>query len=110
MGNMDEDEKAVYEKKKAFIKKELAIYDEQYEEISKIQEIKECTIEEFLNLAKNACVLWKNASPEIKHKIAETIILNLIVKDGKVAEICYLEPFDEWQKRPVLQIGGGGGS
>ncbi len=51
------------------------------------------TIEQFLNLSKNAASIFKAANVVIKDRIARYIFLNLTVDEEKVASYQLKEPF-----------------
>lgn len=56
------------------------------------------TLEQFLNLSKNAVLLAKSDIPEVKDQICRYIFLNLTVDSEKVASYRLKPPFDELLK------------
>lgn len=66
-------------------------------------------LDAFLELAKNGSLWWEKAKDEQKRKMAELLILNVIVERGKKALVSLAEPFATWAKRSKTNDGGPGG-
>lgn len=78
------------------LKKELAKRDQN-----------QLTLEEFLNLSKNARVIVENADPNIKDVITRQIFLNFYLDEEKVASYTLKEPFKTLvEMRAVLKSRG----
>ncbi len=56
-------------------------------------------LDAFLELAKNASVWWKKASPEKKRKLADLIVSNVVVDADGTATVSLTPDFEEWSKR-----------
>ena len=92
--NYDKSETKAYKTKK----KELATEIKRYTEEIKVLELDEDKIipsfEEFLNTLKKLISNYKNMPAAVKLEIAEEIVLNLYVHNGKVLRIELKEPLD----------------
>lgn len=60
------------------------------------------SLEQFLNLSKNAAMIVKSANPIIKDEICREIYLNFSVDEEKVASYQLKPPFDEMLKTRVI--------
>lgn len=86
--------------------------DEQKELVKREEQLNEDSIvryhdlDAFLELAKNGSLWWKKADEEQKRKMAELLILNVIVDTDKKAVVSLNEPFATWAKRDKKYNGG----
>lgn len=89
--------------------------DQKIELEGKIEELKtqisnpeddRLTIEQFLNLSKNAATIVKSANAIVKDQICRIIFLNLIVNEEKVLSYQLKEPFATLMNRPHISSGG----
>lgn len=86
---------------KSLDRREANLTDEGIEEYAKL--------DAFLELVKNGYRWWKKANDEQKTKMADLLISNVLVEDGKVASVSLAEPFASWaraRKQPKSQGGG----
>ncbi|MEK7525968.1 MAG: recombinase family protein [Patescibacteria group bacterium] len=97
--------------------KKLQIEEEELKtNINKLKnEIKEpekdrLTVEQFLNLSKNALNIVQSADVEIKDQITRLIFLNFFVDEEKVTNFRLKEPFATLIKQREFLSGGDGGS
>ncbi len=65
------------------------------------------TLEDFLNLSKNAGLSVKAGTPEVKDQIVRIIFLNLWIDEEKVKMYRLKEPFDTLLKDPLVLNGRG---
>lgn len=86
------------------LEKEIATIQEQLRDPEKDQ----LSVEQFLNLSKNAATVVKSADPIIKDKICRLIFLNLTVDEQKVTAYQLKEPFATLVKQRVLSSSRGG--
>ncbi len=83
------------------------MYDDQFD-IAKIEsqltdpEQDKLTLEQFLNLSKNAVLLAKSDIPEVKDQICRYLFLNLTVDNEKVASYRLKPPFDAMLKTRLV--------
>ena len=106
----DQDARKRIEKQKKTLKNELQHNRVERKNIDSDFEDDLFTYKTFLELSTNADVYWLNANHEEKHKIAEILLLNLIVEGQKVRSITYKSPFAEWIKKRNVANGGASGT
>lgn len=70
----------------------------------------ELTVEQFLNLSKNAGTIVQSANAVVKDKIVRLIFLNFVVNEEKVTNYSLKEPFATLIKQRQFLHGGDGGS
>mgnify|MGYP006322364729 FL=1 len=70
----------------------------------------ELTLEEFLNISKNAAMTVKAGDAIVKDTICRIIFLNIAVDDEKVASYRLKEPFNTLLKSKTSQYGRGAGN
>lgn len=68
------------------------------------------SLEEFLNLSKNAAKTVKAGDAIVKDTICRELFLNFFIEDGKVASYRLKEPFATLLKSRSFQYGRGGGT
>lgn len=97
------DEVSTLKEKELQLNKELRRYKNQLEE----SEQDNLTIEEFLNLSKNAHIIVKSADSVIKDEIIRTIFLNFSIDEEKVTMYTLKEPFATLLKHRLVKNGRG---
>lgn len=91
----DSSEKTGYEKKKESLKKEINSYIENIKKnTSKIKDLIP-SFENFLNTVKTLSTNYKSMDGNTKLEIAEIMVLNILISDGKVLKIELNEVFDK---------------
>lgn len=68
------------------------------------------SLEQFLNLSKNAVKIAKSPIPEVKDAFCRKIFLNLTVDESKVASYRLKPPFDVLLKHRQQSLGRGAGN
>ena len=76
----------------------------------KSPESQRLSMDEFLNLCKNAGAIARSANEVQKDIICRYVFLNLTVDEEKVVAYQLKEPFNTLVKRPFIQQGGDGGN
>ena len=101
---VNEDKIAELEDQKEQLKEQIAKLQQQIAEPEKDM----LTLEEFLNLSKNAAAVVKSGDAIIKDQICRLIFLNFTVDEAKVASYQLKEPFTTLLKQRSLSFGRGG--
>ena len=106
-------------KSRAYKENQTKIEELEYEERELIQEIEKLqseirnpetdrlSIEQFLNLSKNAALVVQSADARVKDIICREIFLNLTVDEAKVLSYQLKEPFATLLKQRQLLSGRG---
>ncbi len=102
----DADAKKWHKDKKSVLKEEFLNYKKEQQDIDGEFDKDMITFEAFLELSNNAHHYWAKANPQQKHRIAEIMLLNLIVKGKEVQSMTFKKPFDKWLKTQEGNSGG----
>lgn len=97
---------AVHEKKLKRLQEEQKQHHKREERLNEESVARYYDLDAFLELAKNGYHWWKKASPEQKRKMADIIVLNIIVTPEKEATVSLQEDFEILSKRKKDSDGG----